>query len=381
MRLILPVFIFLLVACKADQSKQKWTLNDGPEIEIKYAKGFALERYDNGVQLLHVSSPWPGAEETLTYALVNRNKMELATNLPEKVQAVIPVPVNRLIATSTTHIPALEALGVADRLVGFPETKYISSPQTRQRIEKGQIAELGSNESINTEITLALEPELIIGFGIKNLNKAYHAFESAGVPVVYNGDWTEESPLGKSEWIKFFAPFFNMEENADSIFRSIEESYLASKRLAQTVNTKPMVLGGALYKDVWYMPGGKSWAANFIADANADYIYADNTDVGSLKLSLESVLAKSDEADYWIGPAQFSSYTEMESANPHYLRFKPFREQKVYTFARTRGATGGLLYYELAPARPDIVLKDLIHIFHPEILPDYEPYFFKPLEN
>jgi iron complex transport system substrate-binding protein len=90
-------------------------------------------------------------------------------------------------------------------------------------------------------------------------------------------------------------------------------------------------------------------------------------------------LAKGSEANYWISPSQFASYAEMEKSNSHYLEFTAFKNRKIYTFANTKGPTGGLLYYELAPQRPDLVLKDLVSIFHPELVPNYNPYFFTPL--
>jgi iron complex transport system substrate-binding protein len=265
-------------------------------------------------------------------------------------------------------------------MAGFPGTRHISSVAARSMVDRGAVTDVGSNEAINTEMVLALQPDLVVGFAVGSQNKAYKVLVASGIPVVYNGDWTEESPLGKAEWIKFFAPFFGLEKKADSIFRQIEENYISARKLAATASQKPTVLSGALYKDVWYLPGGNSWASKFLEDAHADYLWKDNEKVGSLSLSVESVLAKAENADYWISPSQFTSYTEMESNNHHYSRFRAFRERKVYTFALTQGATGGYEYYELAPNRPDIVLKDLIYILHPGLLPSYEPYFFKPLE-
>ncbi|MEN8798277.1 MAG: ABC transporter substrate-binding protein [Flavobacteriaceae bacterium] len=328
--------------------------------------------------MLRVHSPWPDSDTGFVYALVPEQVDQ--SEIPGSVDAIISVPVKRIILTSTTHIPALEALGVEDRLVGFPETRYISSERTRKRIDEGLIAELGSNELLNTEVAIELEPELVIGFGIDGQNKAYQALENTGIPVAYNGDWTEPTPLGKAEWIKFFAPFFELESKADSIFSIIETNYLESKSLAQSARQTPTVLSGALYKDVWYLPAGESWAAGFIKDANADYLWKNTKGTGSLSLSLEAVMDKATEADHWISPSQFSSYGEMNIANAHYSRFKAFQQRRVHTFALSRGSTGGLLYYELGPGRPDIVLRDLIRIFHPELLPDHEPFFFKPLE-
>jgi len=380
MRLILVFCLLVSCGCKMKERADKLVLKDSDSLSIRHARGFSINILSNGIKTLHVRSPWPGAEDEFVYALVPKDLAESNIEWPIHIDALIPVPVERIILTSTTHVPALEALGVEDKLVGFPESRYISSARTRERINDGLVAELGSNEMLNTEIAIELEPDLVVGFGIDGQNKAYQILENIGIPVVYNGDWTEQTPLGKAEWIKFFAPFFELESRADSIFSSIETSYLESKNLALNAKQKPTVLSGALYKDVWYVPAGQSWAAGFIEDANAEYLWKETEGTGSLSLSLEAVLNIAADADYWIAPSQFSAYEEMKKANAHYTRFKAFRQKKVHTFALTRGSTGGLLYYELAPARPDIVLRDLISIFHPGLLPDHQPFFFKPLE-
>jgi iron complex transport system substrate-binding protein len=294
--------------------------------------------------------------------------------------AVIATPVVSIAVTSTTHIPALEALGVLDKLTGFPDTKYISSKKARGYIEQGKIQDIGSNETLNTELTIALQPDVLVGFGVDGQNSAYETLKRSNIPVVYNGDWTETTPLGKAEWIKFFAPFFQKEIEADTIFANIEASYNNVKKIAIAAKEKPTVMSGALYKDVWYLPGGNSWAAQFIKDANADYLWKDNTETGSLSLSWEHVLQKAKNADYWISPAQFISYEGMTKTSSHYKQFAPFKNKEVYTFSNTLGHTGGVLYYELAPQRPDLVLKDLVHILHPELIPEHEPYFFNPLQ-
>ncbi len=371
--------LLAFVSCKEkNQNSLPETLNSH-SVSIKYAKGFTIEKHVSGITKIKVFSPWPGAEEAFVYCLVPKSLKKLPELNSKDFDAVIKVPVERIIASSTTHIPALENLGVIDRLIGFPETRYISSEVTRKRIDEGKITDLGNNESINTEMAINLNPDLIIGFSINNQNRAYETLKLSNIPIVYNGDWTEETPLGKAEWIKFFAPFFGLEERAERLFKNIEGNYLNAKSLAQKATDKPTVISGALYKDVWYLPGGKSWAAGFINDANADYLWSHTNATGSLSLSLESVLSKGIDASFWISPSQFTSYSELNEASRHYRRFKAYNEKKIYTFAKTKGATGGLLYYELGPARPDLILKDLIYIFHPELLPDHELFFFKPL--
>ncbi len=376
----LVIVAFIILACKQEKKEIMLPPASQKEVRVAHARGFTINSSESGITTIEITSPWPNAETAFTYALVPR-KILAHTSLNRHVyDAIVTTPVERLVVTSTTHIPALELLGVGDKLVGFPETQYISSKATRQRIEAGEVQDLGSNESINTEMAIALNPEVVIGFSINNRNKAYETLQGSNIPVVYNGDWTEETPLGKAEWIKFFAPFFGLEKKADSIFSEIETSYNAAKASASKADQKPTVLSGALYKDVWYLPGGNSWAAQFLKDANVRYLWENTPETGSLSLSLESVLDKAKDVDYWVSPSQFTSYEEMKKANRHYVQFEAFQKKKVYTFASTTGETGGLLYYELGPNRPDLVLKDLVAILHPGLLPDHELFFFKPLK-
>lgn len=346
----------------------------------RYAKGFYLEKTRLGVDYLYIDSPWPGAAKTYRYALVPREEMDEKAALIKGVDGIVGLPAMRVITTSTTHIPALETLGVPERLVGFPGLKYISSPTARERMEKGLVKELGANEALNTELAVALDPDLLVGFGVSGTPGSYEALEASGIPVVYNGDWMEEDPLGKAEWILFFGILFGKETEARRAFEDVEGAYLEARALAANAGKTPTVLSGALYRDVWYLPGGDSWAARIIEDANARYLWADAPGRGSLSLSLESVLEKGSEADFWVAPSQYTTYGEMAGAEVHYRQFKAFRERKVYTYALTRGPGEGLWYYELGPSRPDLVLKDLIRCFHPELLPGYEPFFFKPVK-
>jgi len=127
------------------------------------------------------------------------------------------------------------------------------------------------------------------------------------------------------------------------------------------------------------MPYGNSWQAQFIEDANANYLYADTEGDGSLSLAFESVLEKAEDAEYWISSGQFTSYEQLFNESDHYKRFKAVKDKKVYSVSLSHGETGGIIFYELGPQRPDLILKDLISIFHPELLKNYEQVFYKPL--
>lgn len=375
-RILILLFIIVFSSCKNEEAKLETTSEEGKTIEIEYAKGFSLLQFD-GYKLLKVSNPWPNADKNFTYLLVEKE-----ASVPENIQFdfKVEVPIKKIVVTSTTHIPSLEALNEVSTLIGFPGLHYISSEKTRERISNEKITELGKNESINTEVLISLSPDAVIGFAVDGNNKSLSTIQKSGIPVIYNGDWTEESPLGKAEWIKFFGALFNKDQLAEEKFNKIKESYLSAKDLAKKATNIPTVLSGSMYKDQWYVPYGNSWQAQFVKDANAEYIYANTSGSGSIAMSFESVLNDGQEAEYWVAPGQFKSFKQLSEISPHYEQFKAVKDKKVYTYNNSLGATGGTLYYELAPNRPDLVLKDLISIFHPELLPEYKSTFYKPLQ-
>ncbi len=366
----------LIVSCKTETKNDTPTKTEVSELTTEFAEGFIIKNYE-GYKTITITNPWPDADKNFTYALV-----EKGTKLENKAEfdAIIKIPLSTIVVTSTTHIPSLEALGVAEKLVGFPNLDYISSEETRKNIDAGNIKELGKNESINTEVLIDLNPEAVITFAVEGDNKTVATIQKTGIPVLYNADWTETTPLGKAEWIKFFGALFNKDKEADSIFNNIKTAYISAKKEAQQATTTPTVLSGALYKDVWYLPQGGSWAAQFIADANAEYLWKESEGTGSISLNVESVLEKGKTAHYWIGPGQFTSRSQMQEYNKVYAEFDAFKQDKIFSFTTKKGATGGVIYYELAPNRPDLVLKDMIKILHPELLPDHELYFFSKLE-
>jgi len=375
--LFLGFLLMVLMGCKQAKKTQP-VQNQESTSSITYATGFTVKKQAD-FTVIEVTAAWPGANN-FTYALVPKEKLPAMTFPRDAYDAIIGTPLEKMVLSSTTHIEPLNQLGELNTIIGFPNTDYISSPEARKLVDSGQIQDLGMNDVLNTEMVLELNPELIIGFSINEENKTYDILKKAGIPVVYNGDWVEHTPLGKAEWIKFFAPFFQKEAQGDSIFTAIESSYKQATALAKKAKTKPTVLTGGLYKDVWYVAGGNSWMAKFLEDANADYLWSNTKETGSIGLSLESVLEKAQDAEYWFNPSAATSYSEMTEANPHYQQLEAFKNKKVYSNAIEKGETGGLIFYELAPHRPDIVLKDFIKILHPELLPEHQLQFIKPLQ-
>ncbi|MGB1231075.1 MAG: ABC transporter substrate-binding protein [Winogradskyella sp.] len=368
-----------MVSCKNEPKTELLKPVKSKPLKLKYAKGFTVTYY-NTYKVLELLKPWPKSKKTYKYLLISKENLSKITVPTAKYNGIITNKINSVVVTSTTHIPALELLNVEETLIGFPGTNYISSKKTRQHIVNGEVRELGKNEGINTEVLLELNPDVVIGFGVDGVNKTFETIKKAKIPVIYNGDWVESSALAKAEWIKFFGVLFNKEKEADSIFNNIETDYLAAKTIAKHAKHKPTVFSGAMHNDVWYLPNGMSPEAQFLKDANVNYLWSKNTGNGSLALSFETVLEKAKNADLWLNPSYYSSFEQLEKTNTLYTNFDAFKNRNIFSFVNTVGETGGVLYYELGTARPDLVLKDIIKICHPELLENYEPYFFKKLK-
>ncbi|WP_298120166.1 ABC transporter substrate-binding protein [Flavobacterium sp.] len=374
----LSLLIILIVASLFVQCKNEKPIESkiSKVNSVKYAKGFSIENYGN-YAVVTVKNPWPKASKTYKYILKKKNGI-----IPDSLKnnLTINVPIQSIVVTSTTHIPSLEMLKEEKTLVGFPNLDYISSEKVRSLIDAKKVKELGTNQTLNTEILIDLQPNVIIGYGLDNNNPTLDNLEKSGLKVLLNGDWNEQTPLGKAEWIKFFGALYDKQEKANEIFSKIENDYLKTIEIAKKATSKPTVLAGDIFEGKWYLPSGTSWGSLILKEANSNYLWQKTTGTGSLSLSFETVFEKAKDADFWITSGQFSTLNEMIEANPHYNQFKAFQNKNVYSFAGKKGKTGGILYYELAPNRPDLVLKDLVKILHPELLVGYKPFFFEKLK-
>lgn len=373
--LSLLAFSFLtFIGCKKTENPDS-AKTTAAKNTIEYATGLSIYQYE-GYSVVKVINPWPDANKNFTYVLKEKNGI-----VPDSLQKYtsIPVPLQSIVVTSTTNIPFLEMLGVEKSLAGFPHTDYVSSEKTRKLIDAGSIKNVGQNEKLNMEQLIELAPELIVTFGVDNTNPMIHNLEKSGLKVLIQGDWMEQSPLGKAEWLKLYGALFGKEKEAKTLFDNIVKNYKEALKLVADKKAQSTVLYGAMYQNQWFVAKGNSWVAQFMKDAKADYLWANLEGTGSLGLSFENILDKAKNAQYWIATGAFKTLAELESYNPHYSQFDAFANKNVYTFESKLGAKGGTIYYELAPSRPDLVLKDFIKIFHPELLPNYTFTFAQKL--
>jgi iron complex transport system substrate-binding protein len=377
------ISVFFSTGCGQNQKAEQTAKNSAQgikqefdQVQIQHATGFRIT-YHEGYKIVEVTKPWKNAQTTFKYLLLPHG---ITPPAHDEHTTVVRIPVQKAVATSTTHLPAFDLLQASDVLRGFPNTDYISSPQIRQQVEAGNLQDLGPENSINMEMLIGLQPDMIMSYGMGGQNSGLEKFKRTGLPVVVNADYMETTPLGQAEWIKFTAAFLNKEKEAQQVFEKIEARYDSLKALANQANSKPTVYSGIVYGDTWYMPSGESWAGRILKDAHAHYLWQDTQDNGSLELSFEAVYAKAHDADFWLNTGAFESLKNLADFDSRYTEFKAFQKGQVYNNNAKIGAKGGHVYLELGCARPDFVLADLIKILHPELMPDYELYFYQKLD-
>ena len=339
-------------------------------VELKYATGFTIDKTKD-FYLVKVITPYKGAAQPLTYVFYNR----LLEKPNIKADGYIPIPVNTIVCTSTTHIPLLDYLDETASLTGFPTLDYISSEKMRRRIDAHEVEELGIDEAINIENLINIKPEVVMGYSLSGDFGQFSLIEEAGIPVVLNAEYLEQHPLGRAEWIKMAGVLFDKVDMADSIFNFIEAQYLEARNLATNSATRPTVMSGIVYGDSWFVPGGKNYAAKILQDAGFKYLWEQDTTNAFLPLSFESVFDQANKADFWIGVGSFKNLNELSANDTRYEAFSPFQNRHIYSYDKRIGAKGGSEFLELGYLRPDLILKDLVHIGHPNLLPKHELFF------
>lgn len=350
-------------------------------VSPEYAEGFSVEYHDT-YKRVTVLSPWRGSNETFTYLLVGPGTVPPDLGLGE---TVIEIPAHRFVSLSTTHLPYLPILNETDALVGVENARLVNTPEVVGRIDEGYVRDVAGAGSgmagADLELLIDLDPDLVMTYATGSPEyDTYPKFREAGIPVVLNGEYMETDPLGRAEWIKFVSVFFDKEREANEYFDRIEAEYLALKDLAAP-EEKPTVFLNNNYRGTWYMAGGESYVARFLSDAGAEYLWADDPTTGSIPLDFEVVYDRALGADYWLNPGTARSMEELLAEDARYADFGAVRSGQVYNNNALLNDGGGNDYWESGVAHPEIVLKDLLKIFHPELVPDHSLVYYQQLKS
>ncbi len=346
--------------------------------QTKYASGFnVLDR--GSYKIAEVYDPWQNSKGTTFSYVLAPNPDMVPDSLGDLVY--IKTPVKRVITLSTTHVAMIHQLGEAQTVKGVSGTRFIYNPVIRGRIDAGEVEDVGYDQGLNYETIVRLDPDVLFMYGVEgSVMATSEKLKELGIPVVFCGDYLEPHPLGKAEWIRFFSHFYNLEEQADQFFHGIDSSYNNMAALSLPVQHKPLVLNGLPWKDTWYIAGGKSFAAQLIKDAGGHYLWQDNNSVEAVPMDLETVYARAVEAHIWINPGAATSLNELYKFDERFNELPVLQQGMVFNNNARLNSTGGNDYWESATVRPDLLLADLIAVFHPEILSDHRFIYYRQLK-
>ena len=347
------------------------------QVSIDYAKNFTLE-YKDGYKLLTVTLPWLGATESLGYALIP-NGTQVDEELGNAV--VIQTPIDSFVSLSSTYLPFLEQIGELNSLIAVDTADYIYNADVRLGVENGSVTTVGSGPTIDVETVVELAPDVIMTSASGSADWDTHpVLEQAGLPVVINSDYLEQDPLGRAEWGKFIAAFYDKEAEADQVFDAMAARYEEAKASVAGQSEKVTVFVNTAYEGTWYMPGGESYAAILLSDAGADYLWNDLEGTGAMPIDFEVVVERAKDADFWLNVGFASDLASLAAMDPRYVDFKAYQEGKVFNNNARITEMGGTDYFESGTANPDAVLRDLIAIFYPDLAGGHELYYYRQLQ-
>ncbi len=349
------------------------------DTSIKFAKRFAIS-IGSDFKIVHLfGKASDNKDTTANFVVYQANK----PNVNISKAYFIKAPCTQIISLSSIYSNMIAELNCINNIIAIENSDYYNNPAILENVKKGKIKEVQRNQEIDKELVLTLKPDIIFAFGMR---KATDDFDpkivESGIPIVISLDHLESSPLARAEWIKFFAVFVNKEKEADQIFRSVVQNYYSLKRIATSFKNRPTVFSELKYGDTWYVPGGKSFMAQLIHDANANYLWSDDTVSGSLPLSFEAVYKKANKADYWLNVSMCSDKKQILAQDKRYGDFLAFQKDNIYNNNLHCNKLNYTNYWETGMIYPNQILSDLIKIFHKEAIDSIKNdfYYYKAIK-
>lgn len=362
--LIFICIVHFLTSCGRNEGNE--LTETTPLYSPRYSSGFEIKTTQDSIaDIITIFNPWQGAKDVSSDFVIFKAANSTPLNLSSQY---IKGTINKVVCMSSTHIAMLEALGIPDKIVAVSGKNYITNATIRN---DKSIPDIGYEGNIDYETLISVRPDLVLLFSVNGASSMEPKLKELGIPFIYIGDYVEEDPLGKAEWIVALAEIFGEREKGEQLFKEIEGRYISLCKIVGDENlNRPKVMVNAPFLDSWFMPSTKSYVARMIEDAGGEYIYEKNTGNSSEPIDLEEAIRLVDEADYWINVGSIKNNDELKQTFPKFMDAKCVREGRVYNNNLLVNEGGGNDCYESGVVNPDLILRDMIKIFHPYLLPD-----------
>ncbi len=364
----------ILFSCGGPSNKDQNATLAKSENLMEYTSYIDITNYKSGYYI-NVSCPWN--DKSLGEFYLYPDTLQLPDELETK--SVIRTPVKNVIAYSSTQWSVFLELGEISRVKGILESNYTDNPEIKRLLAEKKIEDVGIETSLKTEIAINLHPDVILYTPYSTVPKT-EIGDLTGAVMFPFADYLENHPLGRAEWLKLIGYLTCREKDTDQWFDDIVTRYDSLKYICQNVENRPTVFSDLPFEGQWYLPGGASYIAQIFHDAGADYIWKDNNSTASLPVDAETVLSKARDADFWRIMNSTNteySYNRLAVENELYTYFKAYQNRNILVCDIRRSG-----YFEKSEYEPDLLLKDFVFAFHPELVEtDYQPHYFYKLTN
>ena len=291
------------------------------------------------------------------------------------------LPFSNIMVETTAAIAYLDELEAVNTILGVTDPSFIYNPSILKKIASNQVLEVGNSNELYLETILTNKPQLFIANSNPTMAKYHEQLEQNGIKILYLDEFKETTPLAQAEYLKIIGKLIGKEDLANQKFNQIKNNYSTTKQLiAERGKNKVSTLVNTMYGDTWYIPTNISLQAAYIENAKGNYIYKDLGKEMVSNFTFEEVYTKAKNATHWINVINYKSLAEMKAANQNYAWFDSFKTGNVYNYSNRINSNGANDIFEKGIVRPDLVLKDLGSIFHPELFPNQELYFYEKLK-
>ena len=343
-----------------------------------YATGFRIVGAEGKQStIIRVTNPWQSADEVETMLFIARGGEKAPNGFRGQV---LQGDAKQVVCMSSSHIAMLDAIGAVESVVGVSGKNFITNPYVVAH--QCTIADVGYDGNMNFELLVAQQPDVVLLYGVTGACTMESKLDELGIPYIYVGEYVEEYPLGKAEWLIALAEIVGLRQQGLTYFSELPQRYEQLKSMAAAAQTPaPKVMINTPYADSWFMPSTTSYMARLIADAGGDYIYKRNTSNHSLPIDMEDAALLTTQADVWINVGNVNSVDDLCRQFPKFAKMPCVQRGEVYNCDKRRVTGGGNDYWESGVVQPDVVLRDLIKIFHPELVSDKEFVYYRKLPN
>lgn len=336
--------LFLLAACSRQEGKED---TGQPEVdskisaelvyegrtELKYATGFALDRFAGGYTLITIP-------DSGRFLVVPKEK-EIPGGLEEDI-VVLKQPVDRIYLAASAAMDMFRVLDglSAVRLSGTDQDGWYIE-EAKAAMERGEILYAGKYSTPDYELIRRENCELAVeNRMITHAPEVREKLQKLGIPVLIDHSSQESEPMGRVEWVRLYGVLLDKEEEAEKAFARQDKAWQEASEGNQTALEHAPTVAFFYITTEGAVSVRKSsdYVPKMITLAGGRYVFDrlgdEEAKTSSVTMQMEEFYAAARNADYLIYNSsidgEISSMDELLSKSALLKDFKAVQEGGVF---------------------------------------------------